>query len=275
MWSRHESIGGGLVAYAAVSKMFPAMLVLHVVATHRWRAVAAMIVGGLAATLLTLAVFGADPFLLFLRNELPRLADGTAFPQIEDPSSFGANLSIYGVTTKLRALGLHQFDPGMGRVVSRVYALLVAVLAIVTARAVPKTLDPGAERLEQVVAWLGIVNLASFASPFVGGLYGGVGTTWLLALLAARASSVWQRSCWLGAMAATVVVVWVAPSPRISPVQPAGVLALILAWQAGAVVLNAWAATPSALVIALRQLATGARALQPPARDRVVSRDAP
>src|SRR5918993_6084757 len=109
-WSARPVLGGGLLAYAAVGKIFPVMLVLHVIATRRWRLVTWIAAWALALTALTALVLGLDPFIDFVRDEIPQLASGASFPQTEDPSAFAVNQSIYGFTVKLRALGLAWLD---------------------------------------------------------------------------------------------------------------------------------------------------------------------
>src|SRR5918993_3511240 len=70
-WSARPVLGGGLLAYAAVGKIFPVMLVLHVIATRRWRLVTWIAAWALALTALTALVLGLDPFIDFVRDEIP------------------------------------------------------------------------------------------------------------------------------------------------------------------------------------------------------------
>jgi hypothetical protein len=245
-WSARPGLGGGLLAYAAAGKIFPAMLVLHVIATRRWRVVGAIAAVGVALAGATALAFGLDLFVHFLRDELPRLASGASFPQTEQPFAFALNQSIYGFTVKLRALGLVWLDQANGRHVAQVYAVLLAVLAMVSGMRMreARALDAGRARLDQVSTWLGILNLASFASPFVGGAYGSTGTAWLVALRAGGAATAGRRWAWLAALVPTFLVPWLMPSPGEMLPAP-GVLAVSAAWQVAAVAVNAWAAWPA------------------------------
>jgi alpha-1,2-mannosyltransferase len=245
-WSARPALGGGLLAYAAVGKIFPVMLVLHVIATRRWRPVTWIGAWALALTVLTALVLGLDPFIDFVRDEIPQLASGASFPQTEDPSAFAVNQSIYGFTVKLRALGLVWLDQANGKHVAQVYAVLLAALAIVSglrSRAEGAVTDERS-RLDHAGMWLGLLNLASFAGPFVGGAYGSAGTAWLVALRAGGAGTPARRLAWLAALLPTFLVPWITPSPGGGP-PAAGMLVLSAAWQVWAVAVNAWAAWPS------------------------------
>jgi hypothetical protein len=79
-------------------------------------------------------VVGPEPFVQFVRDEIPQLASGASFPQTEAPSTFPVNQSIYGFTVKLRALGLVWLDQAAGKHVAQRYALLSAALAAVLGR---------------------------------------------------------------------------------------------------------------------------------------------
>jgi hypothetical protein len=98
-------------------------------------------------------------------------------------------------------------------------------------------------RLDHAGMWLGLLNLASFAGPFVGGAYGSAGTAWLVALRAGGAGTPARRLAWLAALLPTFLVPWITPSPGGGP-PAAGMLVLSAAWQVWAVAVNAWAAWP-------------------------------
>ena len=243
--SARPGVGGGLLAYATVGKIFPAMLVLHVVATRRWRLVAWIAASAAALTGLTAVVFGLEPFIDFVRDEIPQLASGASFPQTEDPSAFAVNQSIYGFTVKLRALGLAWLDQANGKHVAQVYAVLLAALAIVSGLRSRAEGPVAGERscLDHAGMWLGLLNLASFAGPFVGGAYGSAGTAWLVALRSGGAGTPGRRWAWLAALLPTFLVPWITPSPG-GGSPSGGMLVLSAAWQVWAVAVNAWAAWP-------------------------------
>jgi hypothetical protein len=127
-----------------------------------------------------------------------------------------------------------------------VYALLLAALAVMSGlRSGPASgVDDGRSRLDRAAMWLGLLNLASFAGPFVGGAYGAVGTSWLVALRAAGGETAARRRAWIAALVATFVVPWLTPSPgSVVPPDP-GMLVLSAAWQIWAIAVNVWAAWP-------------------------------
>lgn len=222
---RHVPLGALLLVFAAAGKVFPSMLVAHVAATRRKWTLVSMAVAAVVLALATAAWFGTAPFVRFVLDEFPRLASGAAFPQTEQPGSAPINASIYGLTTKLRALGASWMDATAGRRVAQGYAVLLAVFAIVSGwRTAPTVIAirhghaPGhaatpagtASRLRLAILWLAILNLASFASPFVGIAYGTVGTVWLMTLLAALGMTPRARAGWLVTVVlATVPVLFV------------------------------------------------------------------
>jgi hypothetical protein len=104
--------------------------------------------------------------------------------------------------------------------------------------------DDERSRLDLAGMWLGLLNLASFAGPFVGGAYGSAGTAWLVALRAAAGDTPARRWGWLAALLLTFLVPWVTPSPGGAVPPAAGMLMLSAAWQVWAVAVNVWAAWP-------------------------------
>ena len=103
--------------------------------------------------------------------------------------------------------------------------------------------DDERSRLDLAGMWLGVLDLASFAGPFVGGAYGSAGTAWLVALRAGAGNTPGRRWAWFAALLLTFLVPWITPSPGGGP-PAAGMLVLSAAWQVWAVAVNAWAAWP-------------------------------
>lgn len=178
--------GAPLLAYFAAAKIFPGVLLVYLAAARRWRALAWIAACGLVLVLLTAAIFGLQPFEAFVRDELPRIANGAAFPQSERPDTVHANLSVYGLTVRARALGAAFLDQRTGLAIASVYGLGVLALAALAGWRTRIALMEPADRLRLVQLALGLLSLASFRSPFVG-FYGYVATVWLLTLLAADA----------------------------------------------------------------------------------------
>ena len=150
---------------------------------------------------------------------MPKIASGEAFPQTEMPNTPLMNLSVYGETVRLRGLlaawfGLNWFGPGVGKAIASIYGIVVVLLAAAAGWLArergwlakeagtgvrdrePQSIAPETRiRLAQLV--LALLSLMAFRSPFVGSLYGYLGTLWLLTLLAAGASTPMRRGGWL------------------------------------------------------------------------------
>jgi hypothetical protein len=107
---RRPAVGGSLLAVATVSKLFPAFLLVYLLARRRWREVAWTIGACVVFSLVGLAVLGWTPFEAFLSYQLPRIQSGEAFSFYEDKELVvSRNLGIPGLVTKLHFLGV----PGM------------------------------------------------------------------------------------------------------------------------------------------------------------------
>jgi alpha-1,2-mannosyltransferase len=205
--------GAPILAYVALSKIFPGLLVLYLMFARRWRALAWTAASGVALLVLTVAVLGTQPFADFVHHELPAISDGRAFPQSERPNVAVANQSIYGLTVRLRFLGASWLDQPMGLKVTSVYGLIVLVLAALAGWKRRVDLSNPAGRLMLVQTGLALMSLASFRSPFVGGAYGLVSTLWLLTLLAAGSRNRQPAVLWSLAFVVCVVGNRLAPTP--------------------------------------------------------------
>jgi hypothetical protein len=243
-WSRREAAGGALLAFTAAGKVFPSMLVLHAAAALRWRAVAWIVAMGLAFTIATAAAFGLHPFIEFVRDEFPRLVSGASFPQTELPGTIPVNMSVYGMTAKLRLLGVAWLDQPAGKHVSQFYALVLAAFVVWAGLRV-RARDDGdqpADRLHLAILWLAILNLASLAGPFVPVMYGIVGTIWVLAFLAADAETPARFWIWIVLLAVMTTAALIIPTPQPKGIPSVSTLIVSLIAQAGMLGVNAWAA---------------------------------
>jgi hypothetical protein len=261
-WSRRESAGAALLSFTAAGKVFPSMLVLHAAAALRWRTVAWVAATGLAFTAATAAVFGTAPFVEFVRDEFPRLVTGASFPQTEVPGVMPVNMSVYGLTAKLRQLGASWLDQAAGKHVAQVYALLLAAFAVWTGHRVHEAARDGDphRRLGLVTLWLGILNLASLGGPFVPVMYGIVGTLWLVTLLAAAADGRAEFRAWIVLLVAMTAAALINPTPRPSELPAASTLLFSVTAQAGIFAVNVFA------------VGRCARTLQPGHDDRLTPR---
>ena len=204
-------LGAPLLAFFAAAKIFPAALVVYLIAARRWRALTWLAASGVLLLALTIALFGTRPLVDFVNYEMPRISNGEAFPQAERPDAAKTNLSMYGVTTRLRFLGVSALDRSRGLAIASLYGLGVIALAALTGWRHRPDLSSPAGRLHVIQIAVAILSLASFRSPFVGA-YGFVATIWLLSLVAADASTRRAAIGWWGAGAAFVIAHWLIPA---------------------------------------------------------------
>jgi alpha-1,2-mannosyltransferase len=205
--------GAPILAYVALSKIFPGLLVVYLLLARRWRAVAWTAASGVALLILTVAVLGTRPFADFVHHELPAISDGRAFPQSERPNVVVSNQSAYGLTVRLRFLGASWLDQPIGLKIASVYGLIVLALAALAGWKSRIDLSNAAGRMLLVQTGLALMSLASFRSPFVGGAYGLVSTLWLLTLLAAGSRNRQSAVLWSLAFVACAVGNRLAPTP--------------------------------------------------------------
>jgi len=170
--------GGVLLAFATLSKLFPGMLVVYLLAQKRWRAVAWTCVFSVAFVAWSVVTFRAEMYRSFA-DHLPGLLSGEAFPAFRNPRALAMNFSIPAFVFKLKPFGFEGIDFTVTRVIGWIYTLVLVVLTILTAR---KTRAAEATPL----VWLGILILATLRSPFIPQAYAAVPVLMLLTLWAAR-----------------------------------------------------------------------------------------
>jgi alpha-1,2-mannosyltransferase len=176
---RWWAAGGALLAFATVSKLFPGLLVVYLIARREWRAVAWTFAMGVTFSALALWVFGWPPYAAFLEH-LPRLLGGEAFPAFRNPMPTAMNLSIPGLALKLKLFGIPGSSFGAAKLVGWAYTLVaVAATFLVGSRTLRDDQKP--------LVWLAILILATLRSPFLPPAYGVLPALWLLTLLAAVA----------------------------------------------------------------------------------------
>jgi hypothetical protein len=176
---RREAAGGALLAVVTMAKMYPGLLVLYLIARRQWRAVAWTGAFCILLLALTLADVGWQPFAAF-RQQFPGLLSGEAFPAFRNPRAVAVNQSIPGIVFKLKLLGVPGMDFDAMRIVGSVYMLFAAVATILLARrSIPENRRP--------IAWMIVLILATFRSPFLPQSYGSFPSLWFLTLLVATA----------------------------------------------------------------------------------------
>jgi hypothetical protein len=176
-----HAFGGALLSFVALSKIFPFVLAGWLLFTKQWRALAWTAVWSALWTVLAFVVVGPKPFDAFVHYQLPRIADGRAFPMLSSIVPISQNHSFYGIFVKLRAIGV----PGMTRGVATMGAWIVtAAIAGVTWVGAKRDTD----RLARVQLWLALLQLASLRSPFTPNSYALFAPLWLFTLVLASLS---------------------------------------------------------------------------------------
>lgn len=213
MLAGRMATGSTVLAYAALAKIFPGILVVPLIGGRYWRQLGWVAGAGVVLLAMTVALQGTRPFRDFVSTALPEISSGAAFPQTEIPQHARVNWSAYGQTVRLRHLGVTFLAQPAGLMVSQVYGVVVVALAAWVGW--KRRLDVGTEagRLTAVQVSLALVSLASFRSPFVGALYGAIATLWLMGLCAASATSAARQMSWLAATCGMAWAIWIVPSP--------------------------------------------------------------
>jgi alpha-1,2-mannosyltransferase len=174
---RRPIAGGALLAYATVSKLYPALLVLYLLLRRDWRGAAWTAALGAVIVAVSLVDVGWTPYVAFL-DHLPRLLSGEAFPAMPLPEGMALNQSVPGLPLKLALFGLAPATLAWARVAGWVYTPLLLWATVRLARG-------RFSREDAPLAWLAVILLATYRSTFLP-QYGVFPGLWLVVLLAAR-----------------------------------------------------------------------------------------
>jgi len=191
----HPLVGGALLGFATVAKIWPAILVVHLLMQRRWKAIFYWTIAVAVYTLATFLLFGPAPFQDFLIYGLPRVQSGEAFSGMRwYLPTIAENMSIFGIPHKLYALGLLSSEPALlSPVLSWSFTAVIAVIVLTTGfRWKENAQRDDNDRLIMVQLWLALLTLAQLRSPFLPWVYGVISTLWLLLFLAASVRG-WQR----------------------------------------------------------------------------------
>jgi hypothetical protein len=199
-----STLAGGLLAFLTVTKLFPGLLVVYLVGRRDWRAVLSFVIGCAVLCGVALAVVGVDPYRAFVTYQLPRMADGSAFPWLQGfMPAIAVNHSVFGIVIKLHAIGV----PGMSFQVAGLVAWLYTVGIVVLAYRLGRRAT--ADRLQTVLVWLALLQLAALRSPFTPDVYAVLGPLWLITLLAVRARPIGRLMLAGGWFALTACILFV------------------------------------------------------------------
>jgi alpha-1,2-mannosyltransferase len=174
---RRCAFGGALLAFAIVSKLFPALLVVYLLVRRQWAAVAWTAGASVLLILVSLVDVGWQQYVEFAAH-LPGLLGGEAFPAFRNPAAIAINYSIPGLVFKAGLFGV----PGMSFLASKAVgwvwtAISLGVIAAFSRRTLHATQRP--------LVWMSILILGTLRSPFLPQAYAAFPPLWLLTLLAA------------------------------------------------------------------------------------------
>jgi alpha-1,2-mannosyltransferase len=174
------AIGGAMLGFAIVSKLYPGLLIIYLLLRREWRPV--LWTAAMAALFAVVALIdtGWAPYAAFLEHFL-KLMSGEAFPAFRNPAAVASNMSIPGLVFKLKPLGIADLSFGAAKIVGWAYTMVAVGTVILVAR---QARPAGAAAF----AWLGILIVATLRSPFLPQGYGVFPAVWLLTLLAAAAA---------------------------------------------------------------------------------------
>jgi hypothetical protein len=177
---RRDALGGALLAFATLSKIFPGILLIYLLARRRWAAVAWTAAFAGVYTALALWVLGPRPFVAFLEYMLPRLSSGEAFAMLEQPAAIALNHSIAGMVLKLRLLGAATVSVAHASSAAWVYTLALVPVAFLLGRRLVR--DSGGREL---LLGFALLHLGALRSPFTPDPYAAIAPLWLAVLLLA------------------------------------------------------------------------------------------
>ena len=201
-----HAVGGLLLGYAIVGKLFPGLLIVYLLARRDWRAVGWTAGWSLALTAIAVGDMGWAPFAHFL-DHMPKLLSGEAFPMLQLPGPSDVSMSVPGLVLKLRRWGGPEMSFEALKIAGWIYSAVIVWATIRLA------LRPVASRLAPL-AWLVVLGLATFRSPFLPA-YGVFQAAWIASLLLALC---WTdvRMRWL-VLALWLPLLWMTAGPQTTP----------------------------------------------------------
>jgi len=195
LFERDRPVLGGALLGFAIFKLFPGLLGIYLLASKRWRAAAWTFAFSLLYTVLLFVWLGSKPFDAFLHYQLPRILSGEAWAFLEFDGLEVVNAinhSIPGLVLKLKALGFAGMSRGVGGGFAWLWTAVVVAMAVLTAQR-----SPAMSRTERAAAWLALLALAAFRSPFLPDHNGLFAPLWLWSLVAATTLVTTRNVLWL------------------------------------------------------------------------------
>jgi hypothetical protein len=177
---RRSALGGALLAFALVSKLYPGLLLVYLLTRRDWRAVAWTTAFAIGFTIASVLDTGWGPMAAFL-DHLPGLLGGEAFPAFRNPAAIAINYSVPGLVFKLKLFGVPGMSFATAKLVGWAYTLIAVAATILAARRRLRDDD-------RPLVWMAILLLATLRSPFLPQAYAAIPPLWLLTLLVATAA---------------------------------------------------------------------------------------
>jgi len=175
---RRFAAGGAVLAFVTVSKLFPGLLGVYLLARRQWRAAAWSAAFGVVFAGAALLDLGWAPYRAFL-DHVPGLLSGESFPAFRNPAARAINFSVPGLVFKLGLFGVPGMSFAASKVVGWIFTVIVTAAVWAAGRRAPR-------RFELPIAWMAILILATLRSPFLPQSYAAFPPLLLLVLLAAR-----------------------------------------------------------------------------------------
>ncbi|HEX6789722.1 MAG TPA: glycosyltransferase family 87 protein [Candidatus Krumholzibacteria bacterium] len=176
LFERRRHIAGGIIfAFMCVSKLYPGLLVVYLVARRQWRALAWTFAASVVFVIASVVDIGWAAFGTF-REHFPGLLSGEAFPAFRNPPAIANNLSVPGLVFKLKLFGVPGMSFDTMRIVGTLYSIAAVIVTWFAARRAVRS-----DRMP--LLWLAIVILATLRSPFLPQGYGAFPSIWLLTLV--------------------------------------------------------------------------------------------
>jgi len=183
-----NALGGALLGFAVVSKLFPGLLLVYFLARGKLRPVAATIVAAAGFAALALLLFGADVYRAFFSFHVPRLISGDAFPMLKFvPPAILINHSVYGIVLKAKLLGLTTHGMETAARIAWGYTIVLLAVTVMIARRAKDEFEPR--------AMLAILALGALRAPFLPVDYGTL-VPITIAVVALASGPSTRRSLW-------------------------------------------------------------------------------
>lgn len=183
----HEFLGGTLLGFAVVAKIWPAVLLLYLFIQRRWKSVIACIIAAIGYTGISLLLFGFKPYQDFFAFGLQHVESEESLLSTNYTPTIIENMSVFGLFHKLDVLNILPFRPTLlAPIVGWSFTVVLGVVVILTGlRRETGAGNDDNNRILRLQLWLALLTLGQLRSPFLPWHYGVISTLWLLLLLMA------------------------------------------------------------------------------------------